>query len=201
MKCGQTKSIVDFYFYNSTMRHSSRCKECLRAQCREYRRTPGYKKSPRTKEQRRKEYISRCIKLGSQTRFALKSLFEDPINGLRKCTKCKQYKSSFDFWRDNRHKSGYRSKCKTCSTVKKKSIQARKYRFRKEVKLRVKIRGFLKIYLSGNGCCLYCGETHPFFLNNHHPFGRKNSDFVVTLCENHHAPFTRGTPFVLQSWY
>ena len=64
------------------------------------------------------------------------------------------------------------------------------------MKLYMKIYGYLK----GDGCCLYCGEINPFMLNNHHIFGRKNSDFTITLCEDHHAPFTRGMPFVLTAW-
>ncbi len=55
-------------------------------------------------------------------------------------------------------------------------------------------------YLQGDGCCLYCGETNPFMLESHHPFGKKtHPDFTITLCANHHLPFKR-FPKMLENW-
>jgi len=108
----------------------------------------------------------------------------------KKCSKCGQTKDISEFYELKYNtitmKDGaikwvgprYESQCKEC------------------MKLYMKIYG----YLNGDGCCLYCGEINPFMLNNHHIFGRKNNDFTITLCENHHAAFTRRLPLVLEKW-
>ena len=56
-------------------------------------------------------------------------------------------------------------------------------------------------YRSGDGCCLYCFEVLPWMLNNHHPWKAVDPDFTITLCENHHAVFTRGVPALLEDWH
>ena len=63
-----------------------------------------------------------------------------------------------------------------------------------------KIYSFLTYYLKGAGCCLYCWETNPWMLNHHHPWKKIDSDFTITLCENHHAPLSRYMPFLLKEW-
>jgi len=86
--------------------------------------------------------------------------------------------------------------------------QPRKRQISKEIRKRknVWLKKYFKTYgrtlkyLAGNGCCLYCWEINPFMLNNHHIWGKKNDSFTITLCEDHHAPFTRGMPFVLEGW-
>ena len=71
----------------------------------------------------------------------------------------------------------------------------------KERKSIEKKQNFLYQYLLGDGCCFYCGKIEPWELNRHHIWGRKNSDFTITLCENHHAILSRHVPFLLGEWY
>jgi len=54
-----------------------------------------------------------------------------------------------------------------------------------------KEKQWLQLYLSNDGCCLWCFEINPFMLNKHHVWGRKNADETYTFCENHHALFSR----------
>ena len=55
-------------------------------------------------------------------------------------------------------------------------------------------------YLRGDGCCLWpdCYEINPWMLNQHHSWEKTDPAFTITLCENHHAPLTRGVPAVLE---
>lgn len=181
------------------MQYMTYCKECMKTYSREYQRTHG--KSPRTKKQRRKEYITQCKKIGSATRFAFKNLFEGPINGLRRCTKCKQHKPPTDFYVDLRHTTGYRTQCKTCSYTKKTSRRRRELNQRKKSKTHLKTKAFLKRLLNGDGCCLYCGQIDPFNLQNHHPWKKEDPHFTTTLCTKHHDYLTKERPFLLNKWY
>lgn len=76
----------------------------------------------------------------------------------------------------------------------------RKRKSPEEIKCRNKERHALKRCLHGDGCCLYCGETDFWKLNNHHPWKEIDPNFTITLCENHHAAFTRNMPFILEEW-
>lgn len=179
----------------------ARCKKCRFEQALQRRR----KKTP---EQRRKGYIVYRKRIEVITRPALKNLFEGPINELMKCRTCKQYKPPAMFYKSVLSQQGYIKQCKACCYkyklrrhIEKHGKPPRASLPPGEAEKRKKIHYFLIWYLAGGGCCFYCGEINPFMLNNHHIFGRENSDFTITLCEIHHAPFTRGIPFVLQDWH
>jgi len=40
--------------------------------------------------------------------------------------------------------------------------------------------------LGGDGMCLFYGKIFPLFLLTHHPFGRQNNDFTITVCGDCH---------------
>ena len=44
--------------------------------------------------------------------------------------------------------------------------------------------------MDGQGICLYCGELDPLLLEQHHPFGAKESNFILSFCANHHKLIT-----------
>ncbi len=50
-----------------------------------------------------------------------------------------------------------------------------------------------------DGICLICKEINPFFHEEDHVFGRKNSDFVITLCSNCHRLKTNGWFKILEN--
>ena len=135
----------------------------------------------------------------------------------KKCYSCGQNKDISEFYKWNASKDGHVNVCKQCKkekyaqrtekekehTRKLQRNNRRKNKERDREKYNEYMKLYMKLYdyLKGDGCCLYCGETNPFMLNNHHTLGRKNGDFTITLCEDHHEPFTRGMPFVLEEWY
>ena len=112
---------------------------------------------------------------------------------------------------------GYHIECKEC----RKKLDRERYvkkrdhvlktvkKYNKKNKDKRKIYAFLEGanpekrwgYLRGDGCCLYCGETDPFDLENHHPWKKHDPKFTITLCTKHHIYFTRGVPFLLTEWY
>lgn len=46
-------------------------------------------------------------------------------------------------------------------------------------------------FLVGSGCCIICFNANPLLLDEHHLFGRANSEIILTVCSNHHALLTR----------
>jgi len=42
------------------------------------------------------------------------------------------------------------------------------------------------------GYCLSCGDNDLLVLNNHHIFGRNNSDITITICANCHEYIRKG---------
>lgn len=132
----------------------------------------------------------------------------------KKCSRCEQTKDVSEFWRLHRvciqckkEQYAHRTEEEREHTRKLQRENRRKNKERDRERIRNYMREYMRVnermirYRRGDGCCLYCGETNPFMLNRHHIFGRKNSDFTITLCEDHHASFTRGIPFVLEDWY
>jgi len=196
-KCGKQKTPNDFYKSRNVV-----CKDCLRKT-----------RKPRTKESRREEYRRQAIKDDTMTRAGVAYITTAPIDNLRWCTKCKKYLPTENFRKKKIKHSRfdsteyYETLCLNCERRRgrEKYVPHRRPKRTKEEKRVYQentwINQFLKRYLSGDGCCLYCGKTDFWKLNNHHLWGRKNSDFTVTLCENHHSFFTRGLPFLLEEWY
>ena len=214
-QCGKTKNVSEFYEmkYNSIIKNNRRvwigpqwtakCSECIRKNSREYLRKRRENQPPRSPEKRREEYRIRCLKNGQTHKNGMKFVFEFPIGNLRKCTRCKEYRPSTRFTRTTRNKSGFLTICKDCNNKRyheKYEPKPRKKTSSKTLKRRAKTRSFLNGFFEGDGCCLYCGECNPWMLNNHHPWKEEDPNFTVTLCENHHAPFTRGAPFILDNW-
>ena len=132
----------------------------------------------------------------------------------KKCTKCGEDQPLKNYYKDKRTKDRRRTICKTClSRIKKEKYtyvqgpqkhytpQEKRTRKNEQLKKYFKTYGRTLRLVAGDGCCLYCGEINPFMLNDHHIWGRKNSDFTITLCEDHHAPLTRGMSFVLEGWW
>lgn len=195
-RCKKEKSIIEFYLHQGKL--SSKCKECHKQAQREYR-----ERQPEFKEARRRRYIKESLKTGMRYRVGLKYVFNSSIGNFKNCTLCKTHQPLENFGRDIRSNDGKRITCKRCDSKKRKARHIPSKRIVKTLEERradARIGMRLHAYLQGNGCCLYCGETNPFTLNNHHIYGRKTSDFTITLCENHHAPFTRGLQFLLADW-
>ena len=212
--CGETKPISEFYElrHNSIQmggrvvwvgaRWNARCKTCIRRYSREYNRT--HRKKPYPPEERRERYLKEAMKKGVTTRITMKYIFESPVGEFRRCTRCKQYKPQNRFTRTKENKAGFKTVCKDCKLKEYHKYyvpKPRKKQSLEQLKRNDKERMFISNFLSGDGCCLYCGELNPWMLNNHHPWKRRNPKFTVTLCENHHAPLTRNTPFILTNWY
>lgn len=194
-KCGKTKNLDDFYKYNKAT-----CKECLKEykkKSKEKRRAEGYS--------RHEEYRRQAIKNGSMTRAGVTYIITAPIGILRWCVNCKKYVPIENFRKTKRKVSRVdsppyrRTSCIKCENQKSREKGAERYvphpRPKNDENPRV------KLYLSGDGCCLYCGETDFWKLNNHHPWKKTDPYFTVTLCENHHTLCTRGVPFFLEDWY
>lgn len=187
-KCGVKKKTSSFYKYKKNhilinnipfwigMRCHSQCKECEKKRKRERKIQMGT--TQKTKNNR-------------TPKFGMNYVFNFPINGLHKCKKCGRHKPYMFFTKRPKNKSSYQYTCRECDNKRKK------LNYKKNFFISYK-KG--KSYKTGDGCCLYCGEINPFMLNNHHIFGRKNSDFTITLCENCHASFTRRMWFVLKAW-
>ena len=202
-KCGKTKKPNDFYKHNK-----STCKECIKTASREHK-----KRNPRTKKQRQKEYRRQAVKDGTMTRAGIAYITTAPINNLRWCIRCEKYLPTENFRKTKIKHSRFDNMayhdtiCNECSLRDGREryvSHPRPKRTKEEEKTyqeNIWIHQFLKGCLGGNGCCLYCGKTDFWKLNNHHLWGRKNSDFTITLCENHHAFYTRGLPFLLEEWY
>lgn len=89
---------------------------------------------------------------------------------LKQCGHCRRILPLSGFYRDIRLVSGYTLWCKDCRV---------EYHF-----LYHNQRGIG--YLLGMGLCFVCGEVDPLLLENHHIFGKKNSDLLISLCANHH---------------
>ena len=219
-KCRQIKNILEFYEqkHNSITkkdgtikwigsRYEAHCKQCAKQYTKK-----AYNVRNAFKQFLRNTYKT-PIKRSSMTeherqiRIGFKCIFESPINGLKNCCHCHMFQPLENFRKGNKT-------CKTCVShiAKEKYIyvrgpqkhytpQEKRTRKNEQLKKYFKTYGRILRSLSGDGCCLYCGETNPFMLNNHHIFGRENDDFTITLCEDHHAPFTRGMSFVLEDWY
>lgn len=47
-----------------------------------------------------------------------------------------------------------------------------------------------KLHIS-SGSCVICFNANPLLLDQHHPFGRKNSEVTITVCGNHHSMLSR----------
>lgn len=84
------------------------------------------------------------------------------------CSNCKRTLPLSRFYKDISRLNGYTNWCKDCTA---------EYQFLYQTG-----RG----YFQGTGICLICGEIHPFKLELHHLFGRKNSDTRIHLCGNCH---------------
>lgn len=96
----------------------------------------------------------------------------DEDNVTNRCVHCNRTLPLSRFKRDIRRASGYTVWCRDCRV---------EYQF---------LYGGKKVqrgYLYGTGICLACGELNPLLLENHHLFGRKNTDDVVSLCSNCHT--------------
>ena len=89
----------------------------------------------------------------------------------KRCTNCKRTLPLTNFQRDIRKLSGYSDWCKDCRA---------EYLF-------LYGRRTQRGYLYGMGMCLACGELNPLLMENHHLFGRKNTDDVVSLCSDCHT--------------
>ena len=194
--CEASKPITEFYKYYGYI-HGT-CKECRKKYQQKYRRT-----TTETKECRRLRYIKESLKSGMIYRVGLKYVLDSPTNNTKKCTKCKQYKPQENFGADKRARDGRRTICKTCTSKKRRenyTPRIRKHRTKDEEQKHNRDYMRTYTYLTGDGCCLYCGETDFWKLNNHHPWKKMDPNFTITLCENHHAPFSRGMPLVLKEW-
>lgn len=89
-----------------------------------------------------------------------------------RCPHCRRTLPLSRFKRNIRRSNGYSVWCRDCRV---------EYQF---------LYGGKKVqrgYLYGTGICLVCGELNPLLLLNHHIFGRKNTDDVVSLCANCHT--------------
>lgn len=89
----------------------------------------------------------------------------------KKCSHCKRTLTLSRFQRDVHRLSGYTVWCLDCR-VEWQFLYKRK---KEQVG-----------YLYGTGICMICSEIHPFMLENHHIFGVKVSDTVVSMCGNCH---------------
>lgn len=213
-KCGYKKPTSKFYEqkFNRFIingkekwvgsRYSARCKKCISDDGRERRQKNKKLGSPQKKSLVRKgryiEYKKRWIKEQRYVKHGLNYVFNSPINNLRKCTKCKEYMSKENFTKTNNNKAGYYIQCKKCINKKRRKRYRKKHP--KPPPFNVKIYFFMDTIKKGDGSCLYCGETNFWMLNNHHPWKKHDPNFIITLCENHHALFTRGRRFLLQDW-
>jgi len=79
----------------------------------------------------------------------------------------------------------------------KMRAESKKYRLENPQKINeyylniAREKKWLELFMTNDGCCMWCFETNPFMLNNHHIWGKKNSEETFTFCENHHAIFSR----------
>jgi len=199
-KCGASKPITEFYTYNE--KPTAKCKECLREYQRKYE--PKEKRHQRYK----RDYIKDSLKTGMRYRVGLKYILNMPTETHAKCTKCGQWKTLEHYrkekTRPGHHPNYYRTTCKECDAATGKKYYAKHYvpvppRPQKTEEEKGEALQINRV-LVGDGCCLYCGETDFWKLNNHHPWKKRDPNFTVTLCENHHAFCTRKLPFLLEEW-
>lgn len=146
----------------------------------------------------------------------------------KKCSLCGKLKELSKFHLNKRHKHGVHSKCKQCRkkeyyanheenlkrfcrnyAINRERIRERQreYRYRDPLKKMYydRMANFLwgnqrgSGYLRGQGICLHCDELNPFLLENHHIFGRKVSDFTISMCANCHI-LSKRYPAMLQNF-
>lgn len=202
IKCGQTKPLTDFHVYNKKI--SSKCRECHKQYQKEYR-----KRKPEPKQKRRKRYIKESLDTGMRYRVGLKYILDMPTETHAKCTKCGQWKTLEHYRKDNSQSSSrpnyYRTICVECESNRERKYRKKHYvpapRRPQKTEREKREEYYIDSILSGDGCCIYCGETTFWKLNNHHPWKKRDPNFTVTLCENHHAFCTRKLMFLLEDWY
>ena len=70
----------------------------------------------------------------------------------------------------------------------------KKYREENREKVRMLKRtdDFFKRFIRCS-CCVFCFESNPFMLEEHHIFGRKNN-LTIYLCSNHHSLLGKAIP-------
>lgn len=123
-------------------------------------------RNPQKELERLRRYRERNASRGEQFYEGI-----DEDKETKQCTNCKRTFPLSDFNRDIRRLSGYVDWCKDCRA---------EYMF-------LYGRGAQGGYLYGTGMCLACGELNPFLMENHHLFGRKNTDDTVSLCSDCHT--------------
>jgi len=194
-KCGKPKTTDEFYKHNK-----STCKECIKKAAREYK-----KQKRKSKESRHEEYRRQAIKDGSMTRAGVAYITMAPIGNLRWCIRCKKYMTIENFRKTKIKHSRFDNIdyhdtiCDECTRHDSRKRYVPHPRPKKTEDPR--LQRFLNWYLVGDGCCLYCGKTDFWKLNNHHPWKKIDPNFTITLCENHHTFCTRRLPFLLEEWY
>lgn len=218
-KCGKEKDVSGFYeqkhhcliMKDGTTkwigpRYKTRCRKCV-SEANKKRRDikNGFKQFFKSTYKIPCKGSLTLTQQERQIKTGLKYTLDSPIKNLKKCLRCKKYQPQENF----REKNNICKPCRSREHKEKYIPRPRKRRDPEEQRKREneKLKKYFKIYgrslrlLSGDGCCLYCWETNLFMLNNHHIWGRNNDNFTITLCENHHAAFTRRVPLVLEGWH
>lgn len=109
------------------------------------------------------------------------------------CRGCGESKDYLDFHKNRRAMDGLQARCKSCMSESSKSWveknRERRRGYQREYHFLYGRHGKGRDragYLDGQGFCVWCGELFPLLLEQHHPFGAKESDFILSFCANHH---------------
>lgn len=112
-KCGKAKTFDQFYLNHKKTNYASRCKLCVAAAAKKYRKTD------RGRQKRRQRHALASESKPGQTQV---------------CRLCNKDKELTEFYKDKRKKYGRDSKCKVCDKIYRKQFLTRKYAYNKKWK-------------------------------------------------------------------